>query len=302
MNFCPSSRQFTSTFPDRDMKNHFFQWFKHDADKSSPPSSFTTPESIKELKALAHGPLSAHFYTACIVNGVRFVVHSRGANRSTQNSGVVSIDSDGVTWYGLLKDIVELKYLDSFSVVLFCCKWFKTSGNRLNKKGNIISIDVSREWYADRVWYDDQLYILATQAKQVFYLDDPSHTTGNWKVVEHVHHRKLWDHPSMSVTKEIDVLHDTQSSDYDLVVDSDNEVGESSERQDCNFFIDLGDLPMVMARGEGDDDDGEEEEEYGEEEEEEYDDEDESEEENDLDDDQIDHDDDDCDDDDDDDQ
>lgn len=78
--------------------------------------------------------------------------------------------------------------------------------------------------------------MLATQAKQVlFYLQDPSRNS-NWRVAEEVHHRKLWDHPSIGVVNEIDVPHVTNSSDFELVVDVGNlhmetdfdEIDESS--------------------------------------------------------------------------
>lgn len=251
-----------SKFPECDMKSNFFSWFKCEADTSaSSSSSSLSQETHKELRALAYGPLGACSYSACIVNGVRFVVHSRDEKRTTQNSGVVSIGDDGSTWYGLLVDILELNYLHNYSVVVFRCKWFNTSGNRLTKKDNIITINTSREWYRDKAWYDDQLYILATHAKQVFYLQDPSRTTDNWKVVEYVHHRKLWDNPSMSVVNEIDVLHNTQSSDYNLVVQSDCEFDdETDDLQDiqllnCNLVVDLGCLPMRTTDGETLDDD-----------------------------------------------
>ncbi|KAL8209422.1 hypothetical protein R6Q57_006154 [Mikania cordata] len=83
-----------------------------------------------------------------------------------------------------------------------------------------------------------------------------------------VHHRKLWDHPSMSVVNEIDILHDTQSSDYNLVVDDDLRDNESFE---CNLVVDLGFLPMRTASDESmcdeiliDDDDEDEEDEINE--------------------------------------
>lgn len=216
-----------------------------------------SPDCTNELKALAHGPLSAFSYTACIVNGVRFVVHSRDLRRTTQNSGVVTIGEDGTPFYGQLEDIIQLNYLSGYSVVLFRCKWFNTSGKRrLVDKNGIVAIDISREWYVGKAWYDTQQYILATQAKQVFYLQDLSRNPNNWRVVEDVHHRKLWDHLSIPVVNDVDVLHDTQSSDYDLVVDI-GDAGETStvvERfvspvvEDqlfhCNLVVDLGYLPM----------------------------------------------------------
>ncbi|KAK9064906.1 hypothetical protein SSX86_016288 [Deinandra increscens subsp. villosa] len=191
-------------------------------------------------KALANCILSPCSYTACIVNGVRFLVHSRDIQRTTQNSGVVSLDEDKYTYYGQLEDIIELKYLSGYSVVLFRCKWFDTANSRSFKKNHGTYIDISREAYAD------QPYILATQAKQVFYLQDPSRANGNWRVVEYVHHQNIWDHPSISVADEIDVVHDTQSSSYNLVAQSIDGVHNT---EPCNLFIDLGPLPMRSSEG-----------------------------------------------------
>ena len=70
-------------------------------------------------------------------------------------------------------------------------------------------------------WYKNEQFILTTQAKQVFYLEDPSRNR-NWKVVEEVNHRKIWDHPSIDDDNEVDVVHDGTSSNFVLTV----ELGE----------------------------------------------------------------------------
>ena len=59
-------------------------------------------------------------------------------------------------------------------------------------------------------WYKNDHFILATQVKQVFYLEDPSRNK-NWKVVEEVNHRKIWDHPNIDDDNEVDVVHDRTS-------------------------------------------------------------------------------------------
>ena len=94
-----------------------------------------------ELKALAYGPLRAYSYTACIVNGVRFVMNSRDLRRTTQNSGVVTFGEDGTPFYGQLEEIIELHYLYDKSVVLFRGKWFNAS----LRNGRIVLIDTSYE-------------------------------------------------------------------------------------------------------------------------------------------------------------
>ena len=40
-------------------------------------------------------------------------------------------------------------------------------------------------------WYENEPFILATMAKQVFYLDDPAMSEG-WKVVQVMSHRNIW--------------------------------------------------------------------------------------------------------------
>ena len=47
----------------------------------------------------------------------------------------------------------------------------------------------------DKEWYKSDPFILASQARQVFYMDDPLKSTTNirWLIVEKFNHRHLWD-------------------------------------------------------------------------------------------------------------
>ncbi|GKE52397.1 hypothetical protein Tco_1487553 [Tanacetum coccineum] len=69
-------------------------------------------------------------------------------------------------------------------------------------------IDCSREAFKD-----DQ-YILVTQVKQVFYLEDK--TKPHWKVVEHVNHKKFSDGGVIVVEDDHDIIHFDNSSDLPL--------------------------------------------------------------------------------------
>ncbi|GJU95639.1 retrotransposon protein, putative, ty3-gypsy subclass [Tanacetum coccineum] len=109
--------------------------------------------------------------------------------KRAQNSGICSPGPDGEMYYGQLQEIIEFKYL-LFKVALFRVKWFDISnkGRKVNKlvlRNNMTQINCSREAFKD-----DQ-YILVTQVKQVFYLEDK--TKPHWKVVEHVNHKKFSD-------------------------------------------------------------------------------------------------------------
>ncbi|GJX08488.1 Myc-type, basic helix-loop-helix domain-containing protein [Tanacetum coccineum] len=61
----------------------------------------------EELFSLACGPISTCTYPACIVNGVKFVVHERDIFHTTQCSGVSTLGLDGEMYYGQLEEILE---------------------------------------------------------------------------------------------------------------------------------------------------------------------------------------------------
>ena len=74
------------------------------------------PGSISsELYALAHGLSNrALRYTACTVRDYRFHTLDRERNRKTQNCGVLvegSHGTDDIDYYGVIRDIIGLKYL-----------------------------------------------------------------------------------------------------------------------------------------------------------------------------------------------
>ncbi|GJV45045.1 hypothetical protein Tco_1429581 [Tanacetum coccineum] len=206
--------QFKSLFPNKDMQEEFPDWFgsqirQRHVDNDQDPEVSTT----SELFALANGPSWTPIsVNSCVVDGVRYVVHSRDERRTTQNSGICSPGPDGEMYYGQLQEILEFKYL-LFKVALFRVKWFDTSnkGRKVNKlvlRNNMTQIDCSREAFKD-----DQ-YILVTQVKQVFYLEDK--TKPHWKVVEHVNHKKFSDGGVIVVEDDPDIIHFDNSSDLPL--------------------------------------------------------------------------------------
>jgi hypothetical protein len=86
--------------------------------------------------------------------------------------------SNNVTcaFYGVLKEIIELEYNgDERSVVLFKCDWFKLDGKRreLKNDGYFTSINIQN------LWYKNGYFILATQARKVFYVPDTKYGE-NW--------------------------------------------------------------------------------------------------------------------------
>lgn len=177
-------------------------------------------ENSEELLALASGSDHlATYYQGCVVNGVRFISYERDKKRTTQNSGVSVAGTEGFDYYGTLEDVVTLSFTGAYVVTLFRCKWFNTNPmrKRIIVENNITSINVNGEWY------NDEPFILASQAKQVFYVEDLLRGR-DWRVVENVNHRQIWDlkDDSVDVTDTVDVVNDTNSSNFILTV----ELGE----------------------------------------------------------------------------
>ncbi|GJU68256.1 F-box domain containing protein [Tanacetum coccineum] len=110
---------------------------------------------------------------------------SRDERHTTQNSGICSPgDKERKMYYGQLEEILEFSYMS-----------FKVANGESFK--------------------DDQ-YILATQVKQVFYLEDMARRPPNWKVIEDVNHKKFSNGGVIMVEDDYDVIHFDNSSDLTL--------------------------------------------------------------------------------------
>nr|GFC90236.1 hypothetical protein [Tanacetum cinerariifolium] len=64
--------------------------------------------------------------------------------------------------------------------------------------------------------FENDQYILATQVKQCFYLEDMAKRPPGWKVVEHVSHKKFLNGGVIVVEDDPDVIHVDNSSDLAL--------------------------------------------------------------------------------------
>ena len=133
------------------------------------------PESVHpDLFALACGPANrVKNYSACVVDGVRFVTADREKDRKTQNSGVMSAgnhDKKEKDFYGVLADIIELSYNSDLkhkrTVVLFRCNWFRLAG--LKSQDLEVYDNLFRSINISSYWYKDDNVILSTQATRFF--------------------------------------------------------------------------------------------------------------------------------------
>ncbi|XP_025611139.1 uncharacterized protein [Arachis hypogaea] len=144
-------------------------------------------------KWLAYGPLAqAKRYPAYNVNGFKFRTMSREEGMKTQNSGVyvtsdtrsyaskrdANVAVGGVSYYGKLLDIIELNYNTTSG-----------RGIRQDVLGHTCVNFATPIHTGDRE--DDEPYILASEARLVFYVEDE--VESGWSVVVHVKPRDLFD-------------------------------------------------------------------------------------------------------------
>ena len=146
-------------------------------------------EATDKLWALSNGPVgTVNTYSGCISNGVRFHTFERENRRIYQNSGLV-VEGEGhkTSFYGRLHKVWEMTYLFGHRVVLFQCEWYNSGSNRTFRvEAHSTSIDVRSRWFKD------DPFVLPSQVRQVFYVNDTL-LGDNWKVVERFRHRGIWD-------------------------------------------------------------------------------------------------------------
>ncbi|KAF9588114.1 hypothetical protein IFM89_007590 [Coptis chinensis] len=152
-------------------------------------------ESI--FKKIVDGPsFTAMSYNRYTANGYAFYTSDSESTTTTQNSGVSmravtsfrasakdrNLIDDEVTYYGVVKRILELDYVE-FKKIVFYCDWVriedKTNGCIVDPDTNLVFVNIGR--FMRNTSEVDEPFILASEAKQVFYCRDLSRD--NWHVV-----------------------------------------------------------------------------------------------------------------------
>ncbi|KNA22327.1 hypothetical protein SOVF_035100, partial [Spinacia oleracea] len=145
--------------------NEFMVWFREKVELDNVPG---------HIKWLSIGPSSiARRYTGYFCNGYKFYTRDYDEKCKTQNSGVSltaltpsfasSKDHNpvlgNVTYYGIVKSIIEIDYWSAFSLVLFECDWFNVE---------VDDYGLTRVNFKKLCSKDDP-FVLASQVHQVFY-------------------------------------------------------------------------------------------------------------------------------------
>ncbi|KAM6565737.1 hypothetical protein CsatA_024865 [Cannabis sativa] len=185
-------------------------------------------ENGEELLALACG--SDHlvtYYEGVLVNGVRYMVAERDKKRTTQNSGVSVAGTEGFNYYGTLEDVMMFTFCGVYSVTLFRCKWFNTNPQRKKTiiENNIISINVSGEWYKD------DPFILATQAKQDEDDEDVVHdlSSSNFQLTVDLGELILQPSEVATIIDTAQNLNLNQADENDVDGDADNVIDDEGD-------------------------------------------------------------------------
>ena len=165
-------------------------------------------DAPKEIQILAKAPMMiARKYSSYTMNGFDFHTESYDVGRCVQNSGVALVAESACfergnndrsiignkTYYGIIKEIVELNYEHKGNVVLFKCawvdncvqdKWVKTD------QLGVTSVNFKHLFNTGEK-ESDEPFILASQAVQVFYVPDPVDT--EWVSIHQSKPRDFYD-------------------------------------------------------------------------------------------------------------
>jgi len=143
----------------------------------------------------------------------------------------------------VLKEVIELQYPSNYqvrrTVVLFRCDWYnqvgKTVGLRDDKHFKSINVQ--------SFWYKTDPFILADQAKKIFYLQDTTPQCKDWRVVQKFEHRNIYD-----VAETEEGSHDVHQDDYCSEIRTTSPVDYMSNAQWRDLIAKWSD-PKNMVRG-----------------------------------------------------
>jgi hypothetical protein len=162
------------------------------------------------------------------VNGYRFRTTSyeqSRPNRKTTSTGVFTAGQDGVEYYGRIEEIFELNYhgCKSLNPVIFKCHWFDPQVTR-RTWASLGLVEIRQ----DSVYPGDDVYVVAQQAKQVYYLPYACQTKEHLKGWDIVH--KVLPHGKLPVPNDEDYNFNPNTYDGEFF---------QEEGLDGRFVIDL---------------------------------------------------------------
>ncbi|CAL9018537.1 unnamed protein product [Prunus brigantina] len=137
----------------------------------------------ENLRWLAAGPsMAVPSYRIYLINGVKFNTKAQDDVRTVQNSGVyllahtmqVASAKDknpivsNMSFYGVNQEIWDLDY-QKFRIPVLRCDWIDNTLGLVVDELGFTLVDLSK------IRHRNDQFVLASQVKQVFYVDDPMH-------------------------------------------------------------------------------------------------------------------------------
>ncbi|KAH7847072.1 hypothetical protein Vadar_021500 [Vaccinium darrowii] len=166
----------------------------------------TENANISNEVSILSSPLDkwARRFTGYIINGFRFHTKEREERRKTQNSGVsLAANTQSyassrdkcpvigeVIFYGVLRDVIQLRYSNDFNFVLFKCDWVDNNVGMKQDEFKFTLVNFKHLLYKHNRTSDEP-FILASQAQQVWYVQDPIEE--DWHVVVKMTPRDSYD-------------------------------------------------------------------------------------------------------------
>lgn len=171
----------------------FADWFKKHMSEAQ--------QSDTDLNSISRGPSCfASIYSGYIMNGLKFQTSELTNRRSTQNNGIflsattstyAKSPNDAplvaeIEYHGLLENVFEICYGHTTKYCLFECKWYDPgkAGTKVDDFG-VVSVNTTRGKFGK------EPFILANQAQQCFYIQDP--VESEWSSVLKIPNRDIFD-------------------------------------------------------------------------------------------------------------
>ncbi|CAL2271438.1 unnamed protein product [Prunus armeniaca] len=191
----PKFRKRTKWLQDKH-NSTFIQWLRFKVQSELNEDNHGVSENLRWLAA---GPnMAVPLYRSYLIKGIKFNIKAQHDVRTTQNSGVYLLahtmqvasakDKNPILsnmgFYGVIQEIWDLNY-QKFTIPVFRCDWIdNTSGLVVDELGFTL-VDLSK------IGHRNDQFVLASQVKQVFFVDDPMHR--GWSVVLSMPNREYND-------------------------------------------------------------------------------------------------------------